>query len=303
MPQTVNQSVQTTLLTGFSRAFKSPILSWYKIFPRLKVEDVKGMYEVADFSEARLVNDGFADGDATAKTDFGWVYANYQVENHGLRHPFTRQQREHDKRYEQRKMRAAKGLIQQVQNITERKVVNIMTASANNVATASNLDLSNVASSALYPALSLAMNTVRNATGVFPNTIAMNTSALMRISQLAEYRDNSKYVVDLNAAGLPASMMNGKLEVVEFISAFDTAAKGLARSLSSAFGNFIWLGYVDRDSQMQGEVLTYGATIFTDEYSREFYDDVTESNWLEYKFIHTPVPVAKECGYLIPITL
>jgi len=280
------------ILTNVSVEFKSTELVAEKIFPRQKVEHETDLYYEFDKSSFNIVPDERSDGAPENESTGGWIERAYSVTSYGLRDKITKRMKGNADQGLQLEVSITNRLTQQLRNGLEYRVLGangILRNTANNVGSA-NADLT-PSNASPRTTITTAISAVQKACGLMPNTLVCNPEVLRKITLTAEYREEFKYVQDIRNSDLPEKLYN--LDVVQATALGNLTAggvpvaKGLAPTLGYIMDDDIWVGYVKPGSMGMRDI-TYGVTFYTEQYSRKWYDDETEVDWIAVDDVYVP---------------
>ncbi len=303
MAQTSAHTHYSQVLTNLSVQFRPPLLVADRVIRKVKVESETDVYAVWDKSLFDAPDDHRADGAPENQSSIGWRYEPYIVEAHGLRDKITKRARKNAGSQVDLEARKTYALKQRVLNVFEREIFGsggLLRTSANNVA-ATNTDWTNRSTMTPRENVNAICQTIQKASGLRPNTIALSPAVLDRITECAQYKEESKYVTDLRDDGRPTRLYG--LEVVEVGSLLNGAKKGQATSLDYIIGEDVWIGYVPSEGEVGIEMMAHSICLWTEEYARKWWDDEAETDWVAYNFNRVPKLVAKECGGLLTSVL
>lgn len=303
MANTSAHTHYSAVLTNLSVQFKPPGLVAERIVRRVPVTNETDVYPVFDKALFDAPDDHRADGAPENESSLGWKYEPYVIEPHGLRDKITRRMRKNAD--SQIDLEALKNyaLKQKILNGLEKRVFGsggLLRTTANNVA-ATNGDWTNRSTMTPREDVNAICQTVQQACGLRPNTMALSPTVLDRITESAQYKDEAKHVVDLRDDGRPGRLYG--LDVVEVGSLLNTAKKGQASSLGYLMGEDVWIGFVPGDGETGLQMMAHSILLWTEEYARKWWDDESEVDWVAYNFNYVPKMVAKECGGLLTSVL
>lgn len=294
------------VLTNVAVEFTPPELVARQILPVQFVENDTDVWPVFDKALFDQPDDTRADGDEANEATRGWKYDNYSVETHALKDIITAKMRRNWDSQVDLEASVLEALKQWVWNNYEVRVLGsggLLRTAANNIYSA-NVSWATLATASPRTDVDAAIAAIEDACGLTPNTIVMTTKVARQIMATAEYRDESKYTVDIRGEGgsadLPSEFYG--MKAVYARSLINTAKKGVARTLSRVMGDDVWIGYVD-PAGIGYKRLTYGVTLMTFEEARKWFDEDRNADVVEYEANYQPKRVAKECGALLTSVL
>lgn len=295
------------LLTGISVLYTNPAYVADLIVKPYTVTQDNDVYTVFDKTGFTVVNDVRADRASENEIQFGWKYEPYRIEYHGLKDAVTDKQRRNADQGLDLDATSIEVIKDMILLAKEQRVFGsggLLRTAANNVGSA-NIDWTTLTSASPRGDVETGINAVEAASGRTPNTIAMAPNVMRWIMRTSEYREETKYTVNLSTQGgaedLPDSLYG--MKVVYVGALINTAKKGLADSLDRLMADDIWLGYVHPGESLGQKILTHSACIWTEEYARKWRDDDIEADWMAYNLNYVNKVVAKECGYLLTSVL
>lgn len=300
-----NQVHYNKVLSDIAVAYTPPELQWEKIFPKKAVTKESDLWPIFDKNAFEVPDDHRADGAPSRETTTGWKYDPYQCEEHALHDIITKRMRDNSDSEIDLESSITETVKQQVWNNIEVKVFGsggILRTAANNVGS-TNASWATLASASPRTDFRTAIDAVEAACGFTPNTVALGTNVARHIMATAEYREEFKYVVDIRNEGtidLPNDLYGLNPVYVKSLSI--TNRKGQAKTLGRIMGDDVWIGYVN-PSGPGYRTLTYGACLFTEEYTNKWWDDDRRGDKVEYGMIYQLKKVAIDCGYLLTSVL
>lgn len=297
----MNSSLHThynRVLSNVSVEFKVPGFVAEKIVPRQKVENETDVYYEFDRSHFRPAETLRADGTQENLATGGWITRPYMIEAHGLRDYITKRMRQNADPGLDLDVSVTHRLTELLKLDLELRVVgpNGLIRTAGNNAGSVNANWTDYTTASPRDTVNTGISVVQASAGVQPNTLVASPETLRKMTQIAEYREEYKYVTDIRNTDLPTKLYG--LDVVVAEGLYDTSVKGEAPSLSYIMGGDIWIGYVKKGG-LGVRDLTYATLFYTEQYTRKFYDDDIESDVIAVNDNYDPRLIARECGYLI----
>lgn len=285
------------ILSNVSVEFKSPGCVAEKILPRVLVQHETDVYYEFDKSSFNVPEDERADGAPENESTGGWIEKAYSVKAYGLRDRITKRMKSNSDKGLDLEISVTQRLTQQIQNGLEVRVLGsggMLRTAANNTA---SLNV-NWTGSTASPRTDVenAKTVVQKACGLVPNVMVMNPEILRKITLCAEYREEFKFVTDIRNADYPTTLYGLKIIVADALK--NSAVKGAAPSLGFIMDDDIWIGYV-KEGSIGLRDLTYGQIFYTEQYTRKWYDEDTETDIIAVNDLYAPHLIAKECGYLM----
>ena len=300
MPNAVAQMNQIQILTDRALMFRPPNLHAQEIFLPMPVALEVGEYTQYDRDLFVLPDDLRADGTESNKSEIGWKYVPYQTKEHALHDVITDRMRKNHPNEALLENLKTEALKRKVLNRLEYDAVQIMTNTANNsYSTALGSPLDNLDTASPHTFIQQAVDAVELNCGLAANTIAAAPNVLRAITRTTEWKEERWHMEDLTLNdGIPDEMYG--LKVIPFGSQVSTNNKGQTKvPTSRLFGVNIWVGYVAPEEMLGPEMLSYGATIFTEEYAWMWYEKALKGDKLEFGKIYVLKQIAKECGGLL----
>lgn len=297
------------VLTEISLQYQHPSFIGSIIFPERQVKKESDLWPVYDLSSFLHIDDAIQDGDIAREAMWGWKLDWYRTEEHALRSFISRRQRENVDQPIDLDVDTTKYL-------TEMVLLNMEIAAARTVRTPSNNGYvanlssgwSNYLTASPKTDITAAKNAIFRMTGRVPNVIVIPATIASRMLLIEEIKEERKYVTDLTQSGLPNPLWG--LRVVEagaLVAANANAALGSisldpqqmtsTSSLQEAWGNDIWIGYVDEPGVRK---LTYGVNfVVRPRVVRTYIDEAREGDWIEVRTMYGLKVIAPACGALL----
>ena len=291
-------------LSRVSIEFKPADLVAEKVLPRCKVDAELDVYYEWDRSAFNIVGDERADGAPENESTGGWLERNYHCKAYGLRDKITKRMRARSDSQMQLDITVNNRLLQQIRNNLEWRVLGyggLCRASANliSVDSTTNLSLTNASP---RQAIQELITTVQVNSGVMPNIIVGNPEIFRQITRTAEYRDEVKHVADIRNMDTPDTLYG--LKVIEAGGLANLATspiapnpKGSAYGLNWIMDNDLFIAHVKPSLGLRD--LSYGCIFFTETYTRKWWEDGPEVDWIGVNDIYDTKLIAKECGALL----
>lgn len=302
MPRGAQHTHYNKVLSNISIEFQAPGLVAEKIFPRMRVENETDLYYEFDKSAFNIVNDERADGAPENESTGGWIERAYAVSAYGLKDKITKRMRANADKGLDLEVTITKRLTQQLANQLEYRILGasgVMRQTANVVGNVNG----NLTGATASPrtVVTNAISAIQKASGMQPNVMVMNPDILRNITLTAEYREEFKFVQDIRNADLPTKLYGLDVIVAAGLANATSGTpnkKGAATSLEYIMNDDIWVGYV-KPGGLGMRDITYGTLFYTEQYTRKWYDEDVEVDWIAVNDIYVPKLIAKECGYLI----
>lgn len=289
-------------LTRVSVEFKPTDLVAEKILPRVKVDKELDVYYEFDKSSFNIVNDERADGSPENESTGGWMEKSYYCRAYGLRDKITDRMRQNADSQIQLDVQTNNRLLQQLRNNLEWRVLGpggLLRTSANLVSVDSTTNLS-LTNASPRTAIQDMITDVQRSSGVMPNVLVANPDILRAMTRIPEYRDEVKHVADIRNMEVPDTLYGLKVVTASGLANITSAAptrKGVAANLNWVMEDDIWIGYVAPSLGLR--TLSYGCIFYTKTWTRKWWDDEAEVDWIAVNDIYEPKLIARECGALL----
>lgn len=303
-PSHVHYSVP---LSNLSVAYKPPKLVAETVIPRRKVDDEFGLYYIFDKSSFNIVRDERADGTPENESTGGWFEASYKVQSFGLRDKITRRQRRQADAVLKLDISVNNRLLNQLRTNLEWRVLGpsgLCRTTANLISVDSTTNLS-LANSSPRTAIQAQISVIQRNSGQMATQMVTNPDSLRQLTRTAEYRDEVKHVKDIRNLDSPDRLYG--LDVIEAtglanLTGSNPVAVQIKTGASAAALNWIFDSgiFIQYTQPSIGEMdLTFASIFFTETYSRKWFDESCEADWIASNDIYSTQLIAKECGALI----
>lgn len=291
------------LLSNVSVQYKNSEYIWDKVFPQIPVMKDTDYYRVYDRSfkvpETKRAPKGVA-----REFTFEFSLASYALEQHALK-DYVGVDEEENNDQGSLKVDTVESLTDAIYRRIELSVASLFTTtnwSLNVSLTATNVWSANTTVSDPIPVFDTGMTTVINNSGKTPNFAILPRDGFVAIKNHVSVLDRVKYT----SSEVTQSMIQGLIGVQELLvptAVQDTAANGLAASISPFFADFAFLGWKPAGG---GGIKTpsCGYTfIRSTPRVRSWFDDERNADAIEVEVKYQPKVVASLTGYLINNTI
>lgn len=291
------------LLSNVSVQYKNSEYIWDKVFPQIPVMKDTDYYRVYDRSFKVPETKRAAKGVAREFT-FEFSLASYALEQHALK-DYVGVDEEENNDQGSLKVDTVESLTDAIYRRIELSVASLFTTtnwSLNVSLTATNVWSANTTVSDPIPVFDTGMTTVINNSGKTPNFAILPRDGFVAIKNHVSVLDRVKYT----SSEVTQSMIQGLIGVQELLvptAVQDTAANGLAASISPFFADFAFLGWKPAGG---GGIKTpsCGYTfIRSTPRVRSWFDDERNADAIEVEVKYQPKVVASLTGYLINNTI
>jgi len=291
------------LLSNVSVQYKNSEYIWDKVFPQIPVMKDTDYYRVYDRSfkvpETKRAPKGVA-----REFTFEFSLASYALEQHALK-DYVGVDEEENNDQGSLKVDTVESLTDAIYRRIELSVASLFTTtnwSLNVSLTATNVWSANTTVSDPIPVFDTGMTTVINNSGKTPNFAILPRDGFVAIKNHVSVLDRVKYT----SSEVTQSMIQGLIGVQELLvptAVQDTAANGLAASISPFFADFAFLGWKPAGG---GGIKTpsCGYTfIRSTPRVRSWFEDERNADAIEVEVKYQPKVVASLTGYLINNTI
>lgn len=291
------------LLSNVSVQYKNSEYIWDKVFPQIPVMKDTDYYRVYDRSFKVPETKRAAKGVAREFT-FEFSLASYALEQHALK-DYVGVDEEENNDQGSLKVDTVESLTDAIYRRIELSVASLFTTtnwSLNVSLTATNVWSANTTVSDPIPVFDTGMTTVINNSGKTPNFAILPRDGFVAIKNHVSVLDRVKYT----SSEVTQSMIQGLIGVQELLvptAVQDTAANGLAASISPFFADFAFLGWKPAGG---GGIKTpsCGYTfIRSTPRVRSWFDDERNADAIEVEVKYQHKVVASLTGYLINNTI
>lgn len=295
-------------LSRASIEYKAPDLAAEKVLPRIKVDNELDIYYEWDKSAFNIVKDERADGAPENESTGGWFERNYHCLAYGLRDKITRRMRKNSDSILQLDITVNNRLLNQLRTNLEWRVL----GPGGVVRTTSNVNYVNSAVGSMSGTnasprtiIQEAITGIQQSSGMMPNQIVSNPDQWRQLTRTAEYRDEVKHVADIRNMDTPTTLYGLKVIEATAVANLTGAAPVVpapktgasAMTLNWIMDDDMFISYSKPSLGMRD--LLYGGIFYTETYSRKWWDDESEVDWVAVNDIYVPKVFSIYCGALI----
>lgn len=297
MPQKSQLHVNQ-LLSNVSVQYKNSEYIWDKVFPQVSVQKDSDLYRIYErnfkIPETKRAPKGVA-------REFGFDVstATYMLEQHALKEYIGVDEQEN---YDQENLKAdaTEYLTDAIYRRIEKSVADLFTTTnfSQNVSLAAAAQFSaNTTVSNPIPVFDTGASVIIANSGKVPNFGIIPRDAFVAIKNHVSVLDRVKYT----SSEVSKEMVGALLGIPELhipVAIQDTAAEGLAATMSNFYGDISFIGW--KPASAGRKTPSVGYTFIKDAPRvRTWFDDERNADAVEVEIKFQPKVVASLCGYLI----
>lgn len=291
------------LLSNVSVQYKNSEYIWDKVFPQISVMKDTDLYRVYDRT-FRVPETKRAPKGVAREFTYEFSTASYVLEQHALK-DYVGVDEEENNDMGSIKVDTVENLTDAIYRRIELSVASLFTTtnwSLNVSLAAANVFSANTTVSDPVPVFDTAATTIINNSGQTPNFGILPRDGFIAVKNHVSVLDRVKYT----SAEVSKSMIQALLGLPELLvptAVQDTAAEGLAQSVSPFFSDFAFVGWKPAGG---GGIKTPSCGYMFMRSSprvRSWFDDERNADAIEVEIKYQPKVVASLTGYLINNTI
>ncbi len=284
-------------LSNVSVKYKSAELIWDKVFPQVMVAKESDLYRVYDrdfkIPETKRAPKGLA-----REHSFEFSNASYNLEQHALK-DYVGVDEANENDIGSLDVDAVESLTDAIERRIEKSVADLFTTTSwslgVSLAAASAFNANTTVSDPV-PVFDTGATTIIANSGKVPNYGILPREALIAVKNHVSILDRVKYTSSEVSEKMIGALL-GLPELLVPVATYDSAAGGLAPSMSNFYGDIAFLGFKGSPGLKS---VSAGFTFMSNKPRvRKWFDNERNANAIEVEVKYQPKVVASLCGYLI----
>jgi len=293
-----NQLHQNKLLSNVSVQYKSEELFWDKIFPMVQVKNDTDLYRVYD-RNFKIPESTRAPKGVAKEFSLEWSTSSYSLEQHALKDYVGEDEKQNDD-LGSLQVDVTESLTEAIYRRLELSVAQLMTSTSwsLNVSLAAGAAFNaNTTTSDPVPVFDTGASTMIANGGKKPNYAVIKRDIMIPIKNHVSILDRVKYT----SSEVTESMIGALIGIPEILSpaaAYDTAANGIAPSMSNFYDDHAFMGWKPKSAGMRQPSAGY-MFVSRQPRVRTWFDNERNADGVEVEVKYQAKVVASLCGYLI----